>query len=132
MTDVARRLSRANISYRDQQDRVFDFHALLHQFISSLAEAGVHPKVAQQLARHSKITLTMDHNTHMEVATVAPALNKLPALPSNDLVVHMVTQNPNVGGRTEFHGGNGTEEGEREVIAAKCLPVNDLKPADRV
>jgi hypothetical protein len=29
---------------------VFDFHAIRHQFISSLAAAGVHPKTAQTLA----------------------------------------------------------------------------------
>ncbi len=39
-----------------------DFHALRHSFITMLASSGVHPKVAQQLARHSTITLTFDHH----------------------------------------------------------------------
>lgn len=48
------------LKYRDDAGRVFDFHSLRHQFISNLAQAGVHPKEAQTLARHSTITLTMD------------------------------------------------------------------------
>jgi len=49
--------------------------------ISSLAASGVHPKVAQVLARHSTITLTMDHHTHLDVMDLVEALEKLPALP---------------------------------------------------
>ncbi len=54
-------LAAAGIPYRDEQGRVFDCHSMRHQFISMLAAAGVHPKTAQELARHSTITLTMDH-----------------------------------------------------------------------
>ncbi len=54
----------AGIAYRDADGRVFDFHGLRHTFISNLARAGVHPKTAQALARHSTITLTMDRYTH--------------------------------------------------------------------
>ena len=71
-------LKAAGIDYTDEAGRVFDFHALRHQFISSLAAAGVHPKVAQQLARHSTITLTMDRYTHVALAEVAGALDRLP------------------------------------------------------
>lgn len=42
------------------QGRVFDFHALRHQFMSNLVRGGEHPKEVQSLARHSTITLTMD------------------------------------------------------------------------
>ncbi|MCA9112225.1 MAG: site-specific integrase, partial [Planctomycetaceae bacterium] len=68
------------IPYRDEQGRQFDFHALRHQFISMLAAAGVHPKTAQELARHSTITLTMDHYTHLRVSDLTSALNALPTL----------------------------------------------------
>ena len=77
-------LSAAGIEYEDAAGRVFDFHALRHMFISSLAAAGVHPKVAQTLARHSSITLTMDRYTHLAVADVAGALEDLPGLPDVD------------------------------------------------
>jgi len=75
-------LAAARIPYRDEQGRVFDFHALRHHFITSLATAGVHPKVAQTLARHSDINLTMDRYTHLAVADVAGGLDGLPELPS--------------------------------------------------
>jgi integrase len=73
-------LAAAGIAYQDDAGRIFDFHALRHQFISSLAANGVHPKVAQQLARHSTITLTMDRYTHLSLGDVAGVLNNLPAI----------------------------------------------------
>jgi hypothetical protein len=50
------------------------------QFISMLAAKGVHPKVAQVLARHLTITLTMDYYTHLDVLDVTGALDKLPGV----------------------------------------------------
>lgn len=70
----------SRFAYRDDQGRYFDFHALRGQFVSSLARAGVHPKVAQQLARHSTIHLTMANYTHLDTADLAGALNTLPPL----------------------------------------------------
>jgi integrase len=78
---VRRDLLAAGIDYEDESGRVFDFHAMRGQFISFLAARGVHPKVAQILARHSTITLTMDYYTHLDVLDVAGALDKLPELP---------------------------------------------------
>jgi integrase len=74
-------LEAAGIPYKDEKERVFDFHSLRGQFITSLAAGGVHPKVAQVLARLSTITLTMDFYTHVDVLDVAGALDKLPGLP---------------------------------------------------
>ena len=73
-------LAAAGIPYRDNVNRVFDFHALRHQFISNLARAGVHPKTAQLLARHSTITLTMDRYTHLGIMDLSSALERLPQL----------------------------------------------------
>ena len=53
------------LTFRDEAGRVFDFHSLRHQYVSNLAAAGIHPKIAQTLARHSTITLTMDRYTHL-------------------------------------------------------------------
>jgi len=66
--------------YRDDAGRVLDFHALRHTFVSNLARGGVHPKTAQQLARHSTITLTMDRYTHTGQGAAAAALDTLPDL----------------------------------------------------
>ena len=70
----------AGITYRDEDGRVVDFHALRHTFISNLARSGVHPKVAQALARHSTITLTMDRYSHTLLGEQADALKGLPDL----------------------------------------------------
>ncbi len=75
-------LKAAGIPYEDKAGRVFDFHALRHQFISNLAESGIHPKIAQQLARHSTITLTMDRYTHSQDQKILEALDKMPSISS--------------------------------------------------
>ena len=59
-----------------------DFHANRHTFITNLARAGVHPKLAQSMARHSDVNLTMGIYSHVEVAQQADAINTLPAPPS--------------------------------------------------
>jgi integrase len=74
-------LEAAGIPYQDAQGRYFDFHGTRHTFISRLASGGVHPKVAQILARHSTITLTMDYYTHLGIHDQTAALEKLPAPP---------------------------------------------------
>ncbi len=68
------------LAYRDEAGRVADFHALRHTFITGLARGGVHPKLAQQLARHSTITLTMDRYSHTVLPDLSDALAALPDL----------------------------------------------------
>jgi integrase len=74
----------AGIAYRDDNGLVADFHSLRHTFISNLARGGVHPKVAQALARHSTITLTMDRYSHTLVEEQSQALAALPDLSAGD------------------------------------------------
>ena len=71
-------LDAAGIAYRDESGRYADFHVLRHTFITNLANGGVHPKVAQALARHSTITLTMDRYSHTLTGDQADALDVLP------------------------------------------------------
>ena len=73
-------LEAAGIAYRDEAGLFADFHSLRHTFISNLAGAGVHPKTAQTLARHSTITLTMDRYSHTLREQEAEALAVLPDL----------------------------------------------------
>jgi len=54
-----------------------DFHGLRHTFITRLARSGASPAVAKTLARHSTITLTMDHYTHLRVEDTRAALKSL-------------------------------------------------------
>jgi len=63
-----------------KEGKFADFHALQHTFITNLARAGVAPKVAMDLARHSDINLTMSRYSHTVLEGRAEALRKLPDL----------------------------------------------------
>ena len=69
---------------KDKDGCVADFHALRHGFITYLVTANVPPKVAQTLARHSTITLTMDRYAHLGVGDLVEGLRKLPAVSSEN------------------------------------------------
>lgn len=56
-----------------------DFHSLRHTFGTLLAEAGVHPKVAMDLMRHSDINLTMALYTHSNDQQQTDAIDALPS-----------------------------------------------------
>ncbi len=77
---LAADLADAGIARIDEAGRVVDFHALRHTYITHLARAGVHPRLAQQLARHSTIELTMQVYTHLGLLDEAAAVEKLPRL----------------------------------------------------
>ena len=70
------------LRYRDRNGRVADFHALRHTFITELVRAGVAPKDAKELARHSTITLTMDRYAHVGIRDTAAAVSRL-SLPTS-------------------------------------------------
>jgi len=63
---------------RDDAGRIVDFHALRHTPGSLLAAAGVHPKTAQSIMRHSTISLTMDRYTHTLREADRDAVGSLP------------------------------------------------------
>lgn len=73
-------LDATGIVQEDSTGKRADFHALRHTFISNLASGGVHPKVAQSLARHSDINLTMSRYTHTFQGDETAALEVLPDL----------------------------------------------------
>jgi integrase len=77
---LKRDLADANIAYTDDAGRDVDFHALRHTFITNLALAGVHPAVAQKLARHSSIELTMKYYTHVLHTSEVAAIESLQSL----------------------------------------------------
>lgn len=77
-------LKAAGICRVDDDGRVVDFHALRHTFGSLLAAGGVHPKVAQDLMRHSTITLTMGIYTHTSLENRMGALAKLPEIKATE------------------------------------------------
>jgi site-specific recombinase XerD len=82
MTDEERqrRTQSDFLKYQNSQGLFADFHGLRHTFILLLARSGVSPKVAQMLARHSTITLTLDLYTHILSDDQRGAINQLPAI----------------------------------------------------
>ena len=53
-----------------------DFHSLRHSYITRIVKAGALPKMAQTLARHSDINLTLGRYTHLELQEQLEALEK--------------------------------------------------------
>ena len=53
----------------------FHFHMLRHTFISNLANNGISPQIAKELARHSRIETTMDIYTHVNEDSQKQAIN---------------------------------------------------------
>jgi integrase len=70
------------LCYVDHQGRYVDFHALRATFITNLSRAGVSPKTAQTLARHSTIDLTMNVYTTIGVLDQVSAIEALPPVPN--------------------------------------------------
>jgi len=78
------------VEYKRRQDSSFllaespegivDFHSSRHTTGSLLAAAGVHPKTAQEIMRHSDINLTMLRYTHVLRGQTQSALEQLPDL----------------------------------------------------
>jgi integrase len=65
---------------RDQHGNDLDFHSLRHTFITRLVASGVAPAIAQKLARHSTIALTMNRYTHLSEAETDAGLRSMPAI----------------------------------------------------
>jgi integrase len=66
--------------YRDGSDRVIDFHAFRHTYISRLIQSGASPKTAQTLARHSTVTLTLGRYAHAGLFDLTAAVEALPSI----------------------------------------------------
>ena len=60
----------------DESGRSLDFHCLRVTFVSNLVVAGVHPRVAQALARHAKIETTMGAYTDLTSLDLRGAIEK--------------------------------------------------------
>jgi len=70
-------LKAAKIAYIDDQGRRADFHAMRHTYITNLNRAGVAPRMAMQLARHSDIRLTMKTYTNLSMTDLTAAIGDM-------------------------------------------------------
>jgi hypothetical protein len=64
--------------YRQDVGHYADFHSLRHTTRNLPAASGVHPKIAQEIMRHSDINVTMNHYTHTLRGQETEAIHKLP------------------------------------------------------
>ncbi len=75
---IRRDLEAAGLPYRDASNRVADFHALRHSYITALAMSRAPVKVIQSLARHSTPVLTLGTYAHVGLYDQSAALDALP------------------------------------------------------
>jgi integrase len=69
------------LAYCNAAGRYADFHgATRHTYVSRIVQSGASPKVAQELARHSDVRLTLGRYAHAALHEVAAAVNDLPAI----------------------------------------------------
>lgn len=66
------------LKYENDAGLYADFHSNRHTFLTALGRMGVSPKVAQTLARHSDVKLTMGIYTHAGIHDLAGAIETLP------------------------------------------------------
>ncbi|MCA9093136.1 MAG: site-specific integrase [Planctomycetaceae bacterium] len=113
-----RRRDSGFLSYQNEAGLYADFHANRHTFISNLARMGVSPKLAQTLARHSDINLTMNVYSHLELADQALAVASLPAPPqillkdgaSEESLALPLAQTPDISRREMASNDSGSGE----------------------
>lgn len=70
------------LAYFDAEGRVIDFHALRHTYVSRIVQGGASAKVAQTLARHSTVQLTLGRYAHAGLYDLSQAVNGLPPMSS--------------------------------------------------
>jgi integrase len=116
-------LESAGISFK-VDGKVFDFHAFRGQFITRLEQAGLSPKVAQELARHSDARLTLERYTKKTVDDLANAIQNVPRIvnhPNNK--ENAVTQNPNA-------SSDGLQKTYKELTGTNDLDCNSVIPSE--
>jgi integrase len=80
----AKDLAAASIPARAADGTVVDLYALRMTFITSLPATGAHPRVAQALARHSSVEITMKHYTDLQLLGLQGVLDRaVPPIPAD-------------------------------------------------
>ena len=73
----------AGIEERDARGRILEFHSFRRTWATFLNGAGIAPRVAMQLMRHSDVRLTMRDYTDETLLPVAEQLGRVPSLKSS-------------------------------------------------
>ena len=78
--ETERRHDSTFLCVKNEDDEVFDFHALRHTCGAWLASTGTDAKIVQSVMRHSTITLTFDLYGHLFPGAESDAAGKLGAM----------------------------------------------------
>ena len=114
MKEIRADFAAANITLLDKRGHRVDFHALRTTFITRLQRAGVSPREAMELARHSDMRLTMKTYTDVAQLPLASTVKNLPAIgdtqiDTQTLVPDSPNVSPSVAGVKLFEGGKTPE-----------------------
>jgi hypothetical protein len=69
------------MTYHNHADHDADFHSCGHLLITSLERAGIRPKMALTLARHSDVRLTLGVYPQVDLPDQSAAIAALPEPP---------------------------------------------------
>ena len=105
----------AGIPLEDERGHRVDFHALRMTYITRLQRAGVSPREAMELARHSDMRLTMKTYTDAAALPLAATVRGLPAfddsqIDSQTLVADGQLVSPSVIGLKQIKAGKNPED----------------------
>jgi integrase/recombinase XerD len=82
--ELKRRKESDYLAHKNDTGLFANFHSLRHYFITSLERSGASPKMAQTLARHSDIRLTLGIYTHVGIDDQTNAIEALQPPPTDD------------------------------------------------
>jgi integrase len=94
--ELQRRLKSDFLCYCDHDGLFADFHSMRHLFITSLERACVRPKMAQTLARHSDIPLTLGVYSHVGLHDQTAAIAALQAPPRDSQLATAISREKSV------------------------------------
>jgi len=80
MKKIRKDFKAAGIPLKDERGHIVDFHALRTTYITRLQRAGVSPREAMELARHSDMRLTMKTYTDVAQLPLAATVRRLPSI----------------------------------------------------
>ena len=131
-------LAACGIKGVDEHGRHLDFHALRHTFATMLARAGVSPRVAMELMRHSDMRLTAKTYTDAMSLPIFGELEKItPLLPS--LIASLKSENPGlkaakvVQSDLQKKNTKSVTSGEaRDILTELVPPLKKIKLAEGV
>jgi hypothetical protein len=121
------------LKYKDENSLYADFHANRHTFITNLAMAGVHPKLAQSIARHSDLNLTLNVYSHVGIGEQAAAIRTLSAPPAESIprvddkkLAHGLAQTSDLGRQPVSSDGNVGRKSRRRGDGDKSLKDKEI------